>query len=89
MDTHLGVTVSLARLHVGVDNQPGMEGVRKRSLEVAATRVPFPPLCKSSALLGTHLRRAPAKRNHSGMSHLSEEGGREGSIDQIYHGVNR
>jgi len=38
---------------------------------------PFPPPCKSSALLGTHLRRAPAKkRNHSGISPISQEGGR-------------
>lgn len=37
MDTQLGVTVSLAQLHVGVDNQPGMEGVRKQSPKVAAT----------------------------------------------------
>lgn len=37
---------------------------------------PFLPPCKSSALLGTHLQRAPVKKKHSGMSHLSQEGGR-------------
>lgn len=40
MDVQLGVTISLAQPRVRVDNQPGTEGVRKQSVEVAAIQVP-------------------------------------------------